>query len=97
MLSILRLLLTIFVPVCIKLKLAVQYGVLLIVLPNAGNLFSYHHPSFIIGTIVINPVDKEVTFIIMCTTDGKEVLMLSWNIKPGALSQSRAREPVAVV
>ena len=85
------------VPVCINRTLAVQYGVLLILLPIAGNLFSYHHPSCIIGTIVITPVDKEVTFIIMCTMDGKEVVTLSWNIKPGALSQSRGREPVAVV
>ena len=85
------------VPVCINRKLAVQYGVLLIRLPRAVLPFSYHHPSFIIGTIAINPVDKEVTFIIMCTTDGKEVVRLSWNIKPGALSQSRVREPVAVV
>ena len=87
------------VPVCINRTLAVQYGVVLILLPIAGNLFSYHHPSFIIGTIAINPVDKEVTFIIMCTMDGKEVvtLIMSWNIKPGALSQSRGREPVAVV
>ena len=85
------------VPVCINRKLAVQYGVLLIRLPRAVLPFSYHHPSFIIGTIAINPVDKEVTFIIMCTTDGKEVVRFSWNIKPGALSQSRVREPVSVV
>ena len=77
--------------------LAVQYGVLLIRLPIAGNLFSYHHPSCITGATVIIPVDKEVTFIIMCTTDAKVIVTLSWNIKPGALSQSRGREPVAVV
>ena len=85
------------VPGCINRTLAVQYGVLLILLPLALLQFSYHHPSCIFGTTVIIPVDKEVTFIIMRTTDGKEVVRLSWNIKPGALSQSRGREPVAVV
>ena len=84
------------VPVCINRKLAVQYSVLLILLPITVIQISYHHPSCIFGTTAIIPVDKEVTFII-CTMDGKEVVRLSWNIKPGALSQSRAREPVTVV
>ena len=100
LLSILSLLLTMCVPVCINRKLAVQYGVPLILLPLAENQFSYHHPSCIFGTTVIISVDKEATFI-FCTIhwsiDGKEVVRLSWNIKPGALSQSRASEPVAVV
>ena len=51
------------VPVCINRKLAVQYGVLLILLPNAVLQFSYHHPSCIFETTAIIPVDKEVTFI----------------------------------
>ena len=54
------------VPVCINRTLAVQYGVLLFRLPTAELPFSYHHPSFITGTIAINPVDKEVTFL-TCT------------------------------
>ena len=88
-----------YVPVCINRTLAVQYGVLLILLPTAAIQFSYHHPSCIFGTTAIIPVNKEVTFI-FCTVrsiDGKVVVILSWNIKPGALSQSQAREPVAVV
>ena len=89
-----------YVPVCINRKLAVQYSVLLILLPIAVLQFSYHHPSCIFGTTVIIPVDKEVTFIMWTvhwSIDGKVVVRLSWNIKPGALSQSRAREPVVVV
>ena len=65
---------------------------LVTLLPFAA-LGSNHHPTGITGTPPIVPVDEEVPVVVWLSTNGKVVLLLCFDICPGAVSQSATRLP----
>ena len=92
-------LLTVSVPVGVNRFLAVQYNILArqeTFLPTAG-MSSNHHPPSINMTSPIVPVDEEATTIWWLSKYRKEVLWLTSEIRPGALTQSGNWKPLEFV
>ena len=82
-------LLTVVNPFGISRQFAVYYDVSLEILLPVANGSSNHHPPNISGAGSIVPVHEEVTIGPWISNDGKEVLWLGFDVRPGALNQSR--------
>ena len=92
-------LLTVLVPVGVSGQLAVQYDLHItagseMLLPRAINSGD-RHPAGISVTAPVAPVDEEVT--VVHSKNGKVVLRLYLDVRPGTLSQPREGEPVELV